>query len=144
MGAAASSAATPAASSNLSVTYSGPCTAYLRVLAYIDTNTDNIMALNGEGIEGIWANLVDADYNVVEVTAIRNGVAKFCVRESLAGQTVVVDIPYLLRSGSVQVPRPGTQQQTNNPFGNGSAPASLQTLELFFKLDAPILPVSLP
>ena len=144
-GSAAASASTPvAASTSLGVAYSGPCAAYLRVLAYIDTNTDNIMALNGEGIEGVSANLVDADYNVLEVIAMTNGVVKFCVPEALAGQTVYVDIPYLLRSGSVQVPRPQAQSQNNNPFGNTNAAASLQTLELFFKLDAPILPLSLP
>lgn len=125
--------------------YSGPCAAYLRVLSYIDTNTDNIMALNGEGIESVEANLVDADYNVLEVLAMENGVAKFCVPISQAGQTVYVDIPYLLRSGSVQIPKQQTQQQSSNPFGTTNTTAvSVQTLELFFKLDAPTLPLALP
>lgn len=102
------------------------------------------MALSGEGIEGVSAKLVDADYNLLEEIAMENGVVKFCVPAAQAGQLVYVDIPYLLRSGSVQIPKLQNQQNGSNPFGNGNTTVTVPTLELFFKLDAPTLPLSLP
>ena len=106
------------------------------------------MALQGEGVDGVGVSLVDADYNVISELAMENGIVKFCIPDYLAGQMVYVDIPYLLRNGSVQVPRPQSQQSANNnPFGSSSSSASsasAQTLELFFKLDAPTLPLALP
>jgi hypothetical protein len=103
------------------------------------------MARQGEGIEGVAVTLTDADYNVVSELAMEAGIVKFCIPDYLAGQMVYVDIPYLLRSGSAQAPRLPSQQSVNSPFGNSTTTeAKLQTIELFFKLDAPTLPLALP
>lgn len=71
------------------------------------------MALSGGAIKDV-GQLVDADYNLLEVVW-ENGVVKFCVPAAQAGQLVYVDIPYLLHSGSVQIPetsKPAEWQQS--------------------------------
>ena len=141
-GGSGTSGTSGATTAGTATVYSGPCSAYLRVLAYVDTNSDNIMALQGEGVSGVGVNLADADYNVISELGMENGIVKFCIPDYLAGQIVYVDIPYLLRSGSIQAPR--AQNSSSNPFGSSTSGTGLQTLELFFKLDAPTLPLALP
>lgn len=117
------------------------CAAYVRVVSYVDVNSDSMMALRGEGIEGLSVYLMDADYRVIGVSQTQNGIAKFCVPSSLAGQTVYVDMPYLLRNSALSVP-------SNDGYGYGgvghSATGTISTLESVFRLDAPQLPLYIP
>jgi hypothetical protein len=71
----------------------------------------------------------------------------------MAGQIAYVDVPYLLRSGSVQIPRP---QNNNTGFGIGGpsyggwlgdqsvTTVTVQTMEVVFRLEAPKLPLYIP
>jgi len=140
-GSGASSTATPAALDAYGLFGNNACAAYVRVVSYVDVNSDSMMALRGEGIEGLAVYLMDADYRVIGVSKTQNGIAKFCVPSSLAGQTVYVDMPYLLRNSALSVP-------SNDGYGYGgvgnSANGVISTLESVFKLDAPQLPLYIP
>ncbi|MCX7756100.1 MAG: hypothetical protein N2117_12795 [Anaerolineales bacterium] len=119
------------------------CSAYVRVLVYVDANKDNLMALKNEGVEDVMVYLVNADYEVLNQARTRNGLVKFCVPSDLAGQTVYVDIPYLLRSGMVQLPRRNNSGQDYgaNPLGGVAA---ISTLETIFRLEPPEFPLYIP
>lgn len=125
------------------------CAAWVRVLVYVDNNRDNLMALQGEGVEGLAVYLLNSDYAAVRQARTENGVVKFCVPPGMAGQTAYVDVPYLMRSGAVQIPR----QQDNFGIGgagawwaNTAVQAQVQapTLESIFRLDPPVLPLYIP
>jgi len=112
------------------------------VVAYVDVNKDSMMALRGEGVENLAVYLMDPDYRVIGAAQTQNGIAKFCVPGSLAGQNVYVDLPYLLRSGAVSVPR-------NDGYGYGGVGGAVMdtgvtTLESVFRLEAPTLPLYIP
>jgi hypothetical protein len=126
----------------------GNCSAWVRVIVFVDNNKDNLLALSGEGVQGVTVYLRNADFEVIRQGQTENGVAKFCAPPNLAGQTVYVDIPYLLRSGSVQIPKP---QQSSGGIGGaawfGGMPlqtTSAVTVESIFRLDPPELPLYIP
>jgi hypothetical protein len=127
----------------------GSCYAWVRVVVFVDNNKDNLMAISGEGVQGVMVYLRNADFQVVRQGQTENGVVKFCMPQSLAGQQVYVDVPYLLRSGSVQIPR------ANNSGGIGGVSlfggvalqnqvTTVTTLESIFRLDPPQLPLYIP
>jgi hypothetical protein len=125
----------------------GNCSAWVRVIVFVDNNKDNVMALSGEGAQGVMVYLRNADFQVVRQAQTENGVVKFCAPLSMAGQQAYVDIPYLLRSGTVQIP----QQSSGgiggvSPFGGSmlQAAGSVPTLESIFRLDPPELPLYIP
>ena len=117
--------------------YSGECAAYVRTLVYIDSNKDGIMALSGEGVDDISIYLVDQDYRLVSLRRSSNGVVKFCIPESLQGETLFIHAPYLIRSGSVKIP----EKQQYDGF---DVQEKAKTHEVIFKLDPPELPLYLP
>jgi len=127
----------------------GNCSAWVRVIVFVDNNKDNVMALSGEGAQGVMVYLRNADFQVVRHAKTENGVVKFCAPLSMAGQQAYVDIPYLLRSGMVQIPQ---QQQSSGGIGGVSlfggsmlqAAGSVTTLESVFRLDPPELPLYIP
>lgn len=130
--------ATPSSLNAFGMNTIGACSAYVRVIAYVDVNSDSMMALRGEGVESLNVYLMNSDYQVIGAARTQNGIAKFCVPSILAGQNVYVDIPYLLRNGAVSVPR---NDNYNSVSGTGS---SVPTLESIFRLDAPKLPLYIP
>lgn len=136
--AAGTATATPASLDVFAMNESSSCSAFVRVIAYVDVNSDSMMALRGEGVEGLNVYLMNSDYQVIGAARTQNGIAKFCVPSILAGQNVYVDIPYLLRNGAVSVPR-------NNSYNSmGGTGSSVPTLESIFRLDAPKLPLYIP
>lgn len=130
--------ATPSSLNAFAMNTNSACSAYVRVIAYVDVNSDSMMALRGEGVESLNVYLMNSDYQVIGAARTQNGIAKFCVPSILAGQNVYVDIPYLLRNGAVSVPR-------NDSYNSmGGTDSSVPTLESIFRLDAPKLPLYIP
>jgi len=121
----------------------GACAAYIRVLVYVDANQDNIMASKNEGVEDVTVYLLDADYNVIDQATTQNGVAKFCAPQGMAGTAAIVDIPYLLRSGSVQIPKANNNGQLSDAGLTNSA-ITTTTMESIFRLEPPKLPLYVP
>lgn len=107
------------------------CAAFVRVIVYVDNNKDSLMAVRNEGVQGVNVYLRDADYRIIRRGRTDNGVVKFCVPKALAGEVVYVDIPYLVRSGVVQIP---TETQDG---GAG-------VLESVFRIEPPVLPLYIP
>jgi len=126
----------------------GPCAAWVRVIVFVDNNKDNIMALQGEGLQGVNVYLRNADFRVIRQGQSENGVVKFCVPPWLSGQPVYVDIPYLLRSGVVQIPRAdggiGGASFWGGPIPLSAGTGTTQTLESIFRLEPPELPLYIP
>lgn len=130
--------ATPSAWNGLGSAYAANCAAYVRALVYIDGNEDGIMALRDEGVDGVSVYLVNEDYNLIGSRTTQNGVAKFCVPSSAQGQTVYVHAPYLIRSGTINIP------EANDSYSSWDVQQSIDTHEVIFKLDPPELPLYLP
>jgi hypothetical protein len=117
--------------------YGSSCFAWIRVLVFVDSDRDGMIAPQGEGVEAVTVQLLDPDLNVVRAAKTRNGVVRFCAPPDLAGKKVYVTVPYLVRTQSVTIP---TRQDQWNPNGN----AQSTTLEVAFRLEPPTLPVYIP
>jgi hypothetical protein len=117
--------------------YGSSCFAWIRVLVFVDSDRDGMIAPQGEGVEAVVVQLLDPDLNVVRAAKTRNGVVRFCAPPDLAGKKVYVTVPYLIRTQSITLP---TRQDQWNPNGN----AQSTTLEVAFRLDPPTLPVYIP
>lgn len=145
IGTAATPTIVPASLLNGLTGLHGRCGAYVRVLVYIDSNRDNLMSLKNEGVEDILVYLVNSDYDVLDQASTRNGLVKFCVPPDLGGQSVYIDIPYLLRSGMIQIPKRNNGQiQDYGMSPMGGVTNTVITLESIFRMEPPEFPIYIP
>jgi hypothetical protein len=81
---------------------------------------------------------------IVRAARTENGIVKFCVPANYAGQTLYVDIPYLVRSGSVTIPKNEESAQNTGWSWWQPQQVTIKTVESIFRLDPPQLPLYLP
>ncbi len=105
------------------------CAITLNVYVYVDSNADGQMAAQGEGVNSLQVNFLDASFGKVGSAYATNGKASFCVPDYLKGLTLRVDIPYLQRTGTMQAPDDNNKNQP---------------LEMWFRLEPPTLPLFIP
>jgi len=120
-------ATTPYPWQNVYGTGSTHCGGYsINVRVYVDYNEDKMMA-PAEGVTDLQIFFLDQSYSRLGSAYTRDGQATFCISPTLYGRTIYIDIPYLQKFNSMQIP--------NEPK---------QDLEIWFAGDAPELPLFLP
>lgn len=99
---------------------------YLRMHAYVDDNQDGMMS-PAEGITGLQAFFLDANYARLGSSYTLEGQTTFCIPPDQYGKSMYVDVPYLQKFASVSVPESPTKD-----------------LEVWFPGKPPELPLYLP
>ena len=76
---------------------------YIRAHVYVDDNQDKMMS-PAEGITGLQVFFLDQTYARLGSAYTVDGHASFCIPSSQYGKAMLVDIPYLQKFETVQIP----------------------------------------
>jgi len=102
------------------------CLTGLRVFAYVDGNDDKLMSPN-EGAEGLEIVFMDQSYARLGSRWTEEGQAVFCIGPGQFGRTLRVEIPYLHQAQTINIPKDMDED-----------------VEVWFRLEQPLLPLYLP
>jgi hypothetical protein len=99
---------------------------FIRVHVYVDDNRDKRMS-PAEGIVGMQIFMLDQTHARLGTDYTAEGLVAFCIPPVQYGKPVYIDIPYLQKHASVQIPQ-----------------QPVQDLEIWFPGNPPLLPLYLP